>query len=89
MGRFIAYEISPVAEDDFGTCEPHASMEEARTNSDSTFWSLYGVTPDREVMCIGDFCDYARVAEIYTRITGRIVPENPDALRMLDLPAGR
>lgn len=87
--RFIAYEIAPVAEFDGGTCEPYASMDEARLQSDCTFWSLYGVAPNREVMCIGDYCDYARVAEIYTRITGCIVPENPDALRILDLPTGR
>jgi hypothetical protein len=87
MGRFRTYEIAPVAEDN-GACEAHASMEDARLQSECTFWSLYGVAPSREVTWIGDYRDYASAAEMYTLITGCIAPANPDALRLLDLPAG-
>ena len=39
------------------------------------------------MICIGDYEDYDWCAEIYTRITGCIVPENPDGLRLTSLPA--
>lgn len=87
--RFIAYEISPVAEYESGTCEPFPTMDEAREASDSTFWSLYGVANNREVMCIGDYCDYDRAADIYRHITGCVAPSNPDGLQQLNLPNGR
>lgn len=85
-GRFVAYEIAPVAEADNGRCDPFPSLAAATAASRRTFWSLYGVTPEGAVMCIGDYEDYDWCAEIYTRITGCIVPENPDGLRLTSLP---
>lgn len=87
IGRFVAYDIAPVAEFDDRGCAPQPSINEARLQSDCTFWSLYGITPDGTSMCIGDYCDYERCAEVYTRITGCIVPENADGLRLTSLRA--
>jgi hypothetical protein len=85
-GRFVAYEIAPVVENHNGTCEPHPSLESANAAAGRTFWSLYGVTPEGPVLCIGDFEEYEWCAEVYSRITGCIVPENPDGLRLTSLP---
>jgi hypothetical protein len=41
------------------------------------------------VIRIGNHCAYDWCAEIYTRITGCVVPENPDGLRLTSLPASR
>lgn len=88
-GRFTAYEIAPVAEAENGCCNPCPSMREAAASSDRTFWSLYGITPGGTVVCIGDYDDYEWCAEIYSRITGYVVPENPDGLRLTSPPAYR
>jgi hypothetical protein len=88
LGRFVGYELAPIAQFDDGTFEPKPSMAMARSMSDATCWALYGLTPEADLLPIGKFCDYALAAEIYTRITGHIVPENPRAERMFDLPNG-
>ncbi len=62
-------------------------MSAAKKASDATHWSLHGVTPDGHVIRIGNYCAYDWCAEIYTRITGCVVPENPDGLRLTSLPA--
>lgn len=86
LSRFTAYEIAPVAEFDDGHREARISMDEARAFSDCTYWSLFGRTPSGEYQCIGDYCDYFRIVEMYTAITGCIAPENPDAIRLTNLP---
>jgi len=89
IGRFVAYDIVPIADFDDGEPQAHPSMAAARRASDATFWSLYGITPEGQVIRVGNHCAYEWCAEIYTRITGCIVPENPDALRLTSLPAAR
>ena len=88
-GRFVGYEIAPVAEIDGDGINPCSSMQEATALSERTFWSLYGTTPEGTAMCIGDYREYEWCAEIYSRITGHVLPDNPDGLRLTALPAYR
>lgn len=89
LGRFVGYELAPVVELPREGCVPQESLVAAEALSDQVFWSLYGRLPEGGVSIVGDFEDYAAAAETYTRITGLVVPENPDGLRLPRLPPGR
>lgn len=89
IGRFTAYDIVPIARFDDGEPQAHPSMTAARQASDATHWSLHGITPDGQIIRIGSHCAYEWCAEVYSRITGYVVPENPDGLRLTSLPAYR
>lgn len=87
-GRFTGYELAPVVEIPGEGCVPQESLETAEALPDRVFWSLYGHLPDGGVSIVGDYDDYVGAAETYSRITGWVVPANPDGRRLLRLPAG-
>ena len=87
-GRYAGYELAPVVEIPGEGCVPQESLEAAEALSDRVIWSLYGILPEGGVCIVGDYDDYAAAAESYSRITGLVVPENPEGRRLLRLPSG-
>ena len=89
--KFDAYEISPVSEDSRGNCMPHEVLslaeQTAREDGGVVYWTLYGHLKGHGVQAIGDFTDYESVAEVYSRITGHVAPENPDGHSLVCLNA--
>ena len=89
LRRIFRYHIAPTVTFENGFKLPYVSLAHARKASGVQHWSLYGTTPrGKAVIHIGDFSDYERAADIYSYITGRTAPANPDGLWMRDLPAG-
>jgi len=45
--HFVAFELHPIR--DLG------DIAEVTTDGDADFWSVYGVLPTRDLVCIGDY----------------------------------
>jgi hypothetical protein len=89
LRRFFRYEIAPTVTFENGLNIPYPSVADARRASEAPHWSLYGMPPRVKVVIhIGNFSDYEKAAEVYSYITGRAAPANPDGRWMRNLPAG-
>lgn len=85
---YDGYEVAPVyVETDGQGCEAMTTAEEARTlirsESGSLIWSLYGHLSEGGVECIGDFATETDALGVYSKITGRPLPEPGDSMHAL------
>ncbi len=87
LAPYDGYEVAPVYFDQDGNGEAMTTAKEARTlirsEGGSLIWSLYGHLSEGGVECIGDFATETDALSVYSKITGRPLPDPGDSMHAL------